>query len=58
MYAVISRRTGGQFTDGRRVFASLAAGGVAGVVSWVPAVPFDVVKSLIQVRTVLVATLG
>ena len=31
------------------MIASLAAGGVAGVVSWIPAVPFDVVKSLIQV---------
>lgn len=41
-------RTDGKFTDSGRVFASLTAGGVAGVASWVIAVPFDVVKSLIQ----------
>jgi len=46
-------RTDGQFTDRGRVIASLTAGGVAGVVSWIPAVPFDVVKSLIQVSTAL-----
>ena len=48
-------RTDGQFTDSGRVIASLTAGGVAGVVSWIPAVPFDVVKSLVQVSTALLA---
>jgi len=46
-------RTDGAFTDSRRVAASLIAGGVAGVVSWIPALPFDVVKSLIQVSAPL-----
>ena len=45
-------RTDGKFTDSGRVFASLMAGGVAGVVSWAPVVPFDVVKSLIQVYSI------
>ena len=47
--SVTACRSDGKFTDSQRVFASLMAGGVAGVVSWMPAIPFDVVKSLIQV---------
>ena len=50
-------RTDDQFTDSSRVIASLTAGGVAGVVSWIPAVPFDVIKSLIQVSTAMLAKL-
>ena len=49
-------RTEDKFTDSRRVLASLTAGGMAGVLSWIPALPFDVVKSLYQVETSKVET--
>lgn len=36
------------FTDTRRIVPSLLAGGMAGVVSWIAIMPFDVVKSIYQ----------
>lgn len=36
------------YTDRRGVFASLMAGGWAGVLSWMLVLPFDVIKSQIQ----------
>ena len=34
--------------DKQQVASNLIAGGLAGIATWVPAMPFDVVKSLIQ----------
>jgi len=40
--------TSRQLTDRKGVFASLTAGGLAGVLSWIIIMPFDVIKSHIQ----------
>lgn len=37
-----------KLTDKREVFANLFAGGMAGVISWLAIMPFDVVKNLYQ----------